>query len=60
MSYHPDNFGGHSHSGRGVMISCDLARPRDQRVMSFYGWEPLMVSHHASKFGGLGIEVVEI
>ena len=27
-------------------------RPRDKRVMLFYEWEPLMVSHHPARFGG--------
>ena len=33
-------------------LSRDLARQRHERVMRFYGWKPLMVSHHPAKFGG--------
>ena len=30
----------------GFSLSHDPARSRDQRVVSFYGWESLMVSKH--------------
>ena len=33
-------------------LSHVLSRPRDQRVMSFYGQKPLTVSHYPAKFGG--------
>ena len=36
----------------GFSSSGDLARPRDQRFVLLYGWEPLKVSHHPIKFGG--------
>ena len=32
--------------------SRDLARPRDQSFIWFYGREPLMASYHLAKFGG--------
>ena len=35
-------------------FSRDLTKPRDQRVMWFYGLETLMVSHHPGKFVGHG------
>ena len=41
------------HFGNGDIysLSCDFKRPRNQRVMWLYGWEPLMVIHHHVKFG---------
>ena len=33
-------------------LSHGLARPRDQKVMWFYGWETLMVVTTRAKFGG--------
>ena len=33
-------------------LSHDLERPRNQRVMWLYQWEPLMVRHYSAKFGG--------
>ena len=32
-------------------LSHDLARLRDHNFMRLCGWECLMVSHHAAKFG---------
>ena len=51
VSHHPAKFGNHKHSGSGDVfsLSCDLAGPCDQRVMRFYGWEPL-IGHHPAKF----------
>ena len=51
---HVAKFGGHRHCGSGnimvLVLSRDFFRPRHQRVMWFYGWEYLMVSHHPAKF----------
>ena len=56
MSYHPAKFGCHGHSGSGVslILVCHviLQKPRDQRVIRFYGWNPLMISHCPAKSGG--------
>ena len=32
-------------------LSRDLARPRHQKVMRFYVWNPLIISHYPEKFG---------
>ena len=33
-------------------LSRSFKTPRDQRVMGFYGWDPVLASHHLAKFGG--------
>ena len=50
-NYHPAKFGDDNYSGSGV-INNGFSLSRDQRVMRFYGWEPLIVSHHPAKFCG--------
>ena len=35
-------------------------RPSNQNGMQLYGWEPLKVSHHPAKFGGLDTVLVVI
>ena len=64
VSHYPAKFGDHGHRGGGDIrhrllvfeicfsLSRDLSRPRYQRVMRIYGWEPLMLSHYTAKFGG--------
>ena len=54
-SQHPAKFGGPSLRNNRVIMSLFNSRdkrPRDKRVMLFYEWEPLMVSHHPARFGG--------
>ena len=35
-----------------LFFSCNLTVPCNQRVIWFYRWKPLMISHHLAKFGG--------
>ena len=53
VSYHPAEFGGHRHcdSGNVLILSYDLARPHEKRIM-WHGRELLMVRHYLSKLGG--------
>ena len=54
VSYHPAKTGAHNYSGSWDVLSLsrDLTRPSDQRIMLLYELEPLILSHHPTKFGG--------
>lgn len=46
------DFMGARSSSYEMFLSHDLTRPRDSRVMWFYGWDPLIVGYTTAKFGG--------
>ena len=56
VNYHLTKFGGHRHCGGEdlmiLVLSRDLARPRDQRFKRLYRQKPIKVSYHPAKFGG--------
>ena len=49
VSHTPAKFCSHSYHGS---LSHDFEKPRDLRVVWFYGWNPLMACHTPAKFGG--------
>ena len=64
MSYDPAKFGGHGHSGSGVIrnlvLSRDLARPRRKRACDFMGGSPSWQVTTLQRLVTISIVVMEI